>query len=183
MQRISSVFLCIFALLMGYAVQGMTGEIKQDKEFPLSKEAVVAAYNDTMQKFANFRPLDPAKEQRGNAKYADIRSYVLTPNVAVMFQMNKGGTNPTHVKAVGVEDGTEETRALIVLNCMTLLSAVTPTWKGDDRGAIAKALGITGTFPAVGKSESITAVEGNQQLKLTFANNGEYGLTFTIQPE
>lgn len=178
MQRIFIAFLSVIVLLIGCAVPGMAGEIKQDKEFPLSKEAVVAAYNDTMQKFANFRPLDPAKEQRGNAKYADIRSYMLTPNVAVMLQMNLGGTKPTHVKAVGVEDGTEETRALIVLNCMTLMTAVTPGWEGDERGAVAKELGITTAFPPVGAAKSLSY--GGRDF--SFANNGEQGLTLTICP-
>lgn len=174
---------------MGYAAQGMAGEIRQDKEFPFSKEAVVAAYNDTMQKIANVRPLDPSKEVRGNAgEYAGVLSYVLTPNVAfifyvltpnvvVLFEMNKDGGNPTHVKAIGIDED-DETRALIVHNCLALIAAVTPGWEGDERGAVAKELGITTRFPAFGSAKSLSY--GGRDFH--FANNGEYGMTLTISP-
>lgn len=100
-----------------------------------------------------------------------------------MLQMNLDGTNPTHVKAIGVDDGTQDTREFIVLNCMSLMAAVTPGWSGDVRGGIAKSLGITSQFPPVGKSETITALDAGKNLILTFANNGAQGLTLTIQPE
>lgn len=105
-------------------------------------------------------------------------SYMLTPHAGIMLQCNKGGNNPTHVKAIGVEDGTAEGRALIVLNCMTLMSTVTPGWSGDERGAVAKKLGIISTFPAQGEPKTFS--QGG--LEFTFANNGEYGITLTIFP-
>lgn len=158
-------------------------EVKKDKEFSFSQTEIISAYDDVMEKIVNMRPLSAANPERGNAKYSDVFFYTLTPKTAVMLQLNLGGTNPTHVKAIGVDDGTQDTRAFIVLNCMSLMAAVTPGWSGDVRGAIAKKLGITGQFPSVGKSETITAMDAGKNLTLTFANNGEQGLTLTIQPE
>lgn len=119
-------------------------EVKKDKEFSFSQAEIILAYDDVMVKIVNMRPLSATNAERGNAKYSDIFFYTLTPKTAVMLQLNLGGTNPTHVKAIGVDDGTQETRAFIVLNCMSLMAAVTPSWSGDVRGAIAKKLGITG---------------------------------------
>lgn len=65
-----------------------------------------------------------------------------------------------------------------MLNAMTLMSAVTPGWSGDERGAVAKELGIITTFPASGDSKTLS----RGGLDFTFANNGEYGLTLTINP-
>lgn len=154
-------------------------EIKKDKEFPFTKAQVITAYDDVMQQLAGIKPLGAAKEERGNSKYSDNRSYMLTPNAAVMLLMNLGGENPYEVKAIAVEDGTAETRALAVLNAMSLMAAVTPGWTGDERGAVGKALGITGRFPNLGETKTTSA----KGINFSFANNGERGLTLSIRPE
>ncbi len=150
----------------------------QNREFPFTKDAIVQAYNDTMQMILKFRPLDPSRETMGGTELVDIRSYMVSPNVAVVFQINKGSRQPTHVKAVGVEDGTEQTRALIVFNCMTLMAAVTPDWHGDERGEVGKKLGITGTFPSLGNMTTLSY----KGCDFAFANNGKLGLTLTMSP-
>lgn len=173
--RVLACFMIIFLL---QAVLTHAAEPQKDIEFPYSKAAIINTYDDVMQQVVDMRPLGAAQEERGNAKYSDVYSYMLTPNVGVIMQMNLGGTNATHVKAIGVEDGTEQTRAFIVLNCMVLMTTVTPGWSGNERGALAKKLGITSTFPAQGDSISLS----RKGCDFQFANNGQYGLTLTIKP-
>lgn len=148
------------------------------KEFNQRMMDIVIAYDDVMEKLSNIRPLHGIKAEKTNAKNYKGFFYSLTPNVALLFCMEHEKNKPFAVKAIGVEDGTEQTRALIVLNCMGLIAAVTPGWTGDERGAVAKKLGITTTFPAFGK----TTTAEYKNMNFSFANNGKNGITLTIEP-
>lgn len=148
------------------------------KEFSRRMMDIVIAYDDVMEKLSNIRPLRAVKAEKTNAKNYKGFVYSLTPNVALLFCMDHEKNKPYAVKAIGVEDGTEQTRALIVLNCMGLITAVTPDWTGNERGAVAKKLGITTTFPAFGT----TTTTDHKNMNFTFANNGKNGITLTIEP-
>lgn len=165
------LFLFFITSTIGYAQKNA------EKEFPFTIENIINNYNDIISQLELPFLLDRDQLTRGKTKHLDSYSILITDNIGLLFHANKGKLTPYSIKAIGVDDGDENTQALIALNCMALMAAVTPSWTGEERGNIAKRLGITSGFPKGNKRRQADY----KGLHFIFGNT-PHGLVLSIEP-
>lgn len=169
------IFLTVMALVVTAYAPAASGK---EPELPYTKAAIIDAFNDTIERLVQIRPLDPTKERQEIQDGMERRRYVFTNGCGIAFALNPGSEFPAGVFSFVKLDGTPENRAAFVLNSMAVMTALTPEWSGQQRGEIGKAIGLTGTFPADGSQMSVS--QGG--LSFVLANYGKDTVVFAITP-